>query len=106
MVLAAVWHFIGKFHVVVNCVVDLYSLSVWKYIITSLMTYSLDAVGVVHRKLRVILGLNSFINDTIDDTQGVEVELNAVLGAAGNLKVLFIEMIEELPRVRQFQRME
>lgn len=63
------------------------------------MTYSLDAVGVVHRKLRVILGLNSFINDTIDDTQGVEVELNAVLGAVGNLKVLFIEVIEELASV-------
>ena len=63
------------------------------------MTYSLDAVGVVHRKFRVILGLNSFIDDTIDDTQGVEVELDAVLGAAGNLKVLLIEMIEELPEL-------
>jgi hypothetical protein len=64
-----------------------------------LTTYSLDAVGVVHRKFRVILGLNSFIDDTIDDTQGVEVELDAVLGAAGNLKVLLIEMIEELPEL-------
>jgi hypothetical protein len=36
----------------------------------------------------------------IDDTQGVEVELDAVLGAAGNLKVLFIEMIEELPSLK------
>lgn len=97
LVLATVWHFIGKFHVVVNCLVDLYSLSVWNYIIISLMTYSLDAVGVVHRKFRVVLGLDSFIDDTIDDTQGVEVELDAVLGTVGNLKVLFIEMIEELP---------
>ena len=42
-------------------------------------------------------GLNSFIDDAIDNTQGVKVELNAMLGAVGNLKVLFIEVIEELP---------
>lgn len=26
LVLAAVWHFVGKFHVVVNCLIDLYIL--------------------------------------------------------------------------------
>lgn len=28
LILAAVWHFVGEFHVVVNCLVDLYSLLV------------------------------------------------------------------------------
>lgn len=69
-----------------------------------LKTYSLDAIAVVHGKFRVVLGLNSFIDDTIDDPQGVEVELNAILGAVRNLKVLFIEVIEELASVRKFQR--
>lgn len=65
----------------------------------TLKTYSLDPIGVVHGKFRVVPGLNSFIDDTIDDSQGVEVELNAILGAVGNLKVLFIEVIEELASV-------
>lgn len=66
---------------------------------TPLKTYSLDAIAVVHGKFRVVLGLNPFIDDTIDDSQGVEVELNAILGAVGNLEVLFIEVIEELASV-------
>lgn len=70
-----------------------------------LKTYSLNAIAVVHGKFRVVLGLNSFVDDTIDDTQSVEVELNAILGAVGNLKVLLIEVIEELP-VLELSRME
>jgi hypothetical protein len=103
LVLAAVWHLIGKFHVVVNCLVDLYVLLGWNYIIGRLKTHSLDAIAVVHGKFRVVLGLNSFIDDAINDTKGVKVELNALMGAVSNLEVLFVEMIEEL-WVLEFER--
>jgi hypothetical protein len=61
-----------------------------------LKTYSLDAVGVIHGKLRVVLGLNTFVDDPVDDTQGVEVKFDAFLGAIGNFQVLFVEVVEEL----------
>lgn len=98
MVLTAIGHFIRKFHVVIDRVIDLHfafserlstpELETW--------TYSLNAIGIIHRKFRIVLGLNSFINNAINDTQSVEVKLDAFLGAICNLKILFVEVVKEL----------
>jgi hypothetical protein len=44
---------------------------------------------------RVIGGLNSFVNDTVDDRQSVEVESHAWNGAVSDQLVVLIELIEE-----------
>ena len=64
LVEATVAHEAGEFHVVVNCLVD-----------------SLNAVGIVDSKFRVVWGLNGFVNDTVDYTKGVEVEFDSLAGA-------------------------
>lgn len=43
--------------------------------------------------------LNSLINDSVYDPKGVEIKLNAVYSAIGNLLVLFIKVVEELSRL-------
>jgi len=73
------------------------------YIIGRLKTHGLDAIAVVHGKFRVVLGLNSLIDDAINDTQSVKVELNALMGAVSDLEVLFVEVIEELSML-EFER--
>lgn len=59
-------------------------------------THGLDAVGVVHGELGVVRSLNALVYDAVDYTQGVEVKLNALLSAVGNLLVLTVEVVEEL----------
>lgn len=59
-------------------------------------THSLNTIGVIDCELGVVRSLDSFIDDTIDDTQGVEVQLNTLLSAIGNLLVLSVEVVEEL----------
>lgn len=58
--------------------------------------YRFDAVGVVSCKLGVVGGLDAFIDDSVYDTKGVELELDTVESAVGDLLVLFIEVVEEL----------
>lgn len=45
--------------------------------------------------------LNGFVDDSIDDTQGVEFKLNTVHRAIRDFLILFIEMIEELHKLVQ-----
>ena len=59
-------------------------------------THGLDAVGVVHSELGVVRSLNTLVDDAVDYTQGVEVKLNTLLSAVGNLLVLTVEVVEEL----------
>ena len=59
-------------------------------------THGLDAIGVVDCKLGVVGSLDSFVDDAVDDAQGVEVKLDALLGSIGNLLVLSVEVVEEL----------
>jgi hypothetical protein len=59
-------------------------------------SYSLDAVGVVHGKFRVVAGLDSFVDDSVYNAEGVEVKLDAFVSAVGDLLVLFVEVVEEL----------
>lgn len=61
--------------------------------------YRFDAVGVVSCKLGVVRGLDGFIDDSVYDTKGVELELDAVESAVGDLLVLFIEVVEELEQL-------
>lgn len=59
-------------------------------------THGLDAIRVVHSKLGVVRSLNALVDDAVDYTQSVEVKLNALLSAVGNLLVLTVEVVEEL----------
>jgi hypothetical protein len=59
-------------------------------------TYSLDAVGIVDRKLGVVWSLDAFVDDTVNYTKSVELQLNAMVGAIGDLQVLRVEVIKEL----------
>ena len=54
-------------------------------------------------ELGVMGSLNRLIDDTVDDTQGVEVQLHTVDSAVRNLLVFFVEMVEELPMLDQFE---
>lgn len=54
-------------------------------------------------ELGVMGSLNRLIDDTVDDTQGVEVQLHTVNSAVRNLLVFFVEMVEELPMLDQFE---
>jgi hypothetical protein len=40
--------------------------------------------------------LNAFIDNAVDYTEGVEVQLDALVGAIGDLQVLGVEVVEEL----------
>ena len=62
---------------------------------TSIDRMILSQAHDVIRLTRVIGGLNSFINDTIDDGQGVEVESHSWNGAVSDQLVVLIELIEE-----------
>lgn len=48
--------------------------------------------------------LDGLIDDSIHNTKGVEIELNAVHSAIGNLFVLFIEEVEELHKLDQIEQ--
>jgi hypothetical protein len=58
--------------------------------------YCFNTIGVVNGKFGVVRSLDGFIDDTIDDSEGVELKLNTLDGAIGNLLVLFVEVVEEL----------
>lgn len=47
-------------------------------------TYSFDAVNVVTGEFWVVRGLDRFINQTIDDSESVEFELNALHSTIGD----------------------
>lgn len=96
-ILATIGHGVGELHVVVDSLVHLrYLVGMISVTVCRSRTYRFDAIGVVSGELRIVRGLDSFIDDSIDDSEGVEIELNAIHGAVGNLLVLFIEVIEEL----------
>lgn len=59
-------------------------------------TYGFDAVAVVHCELGVVRSLDAFVDDAVDYTQSVEVELDTLLGAVGDLLVFTVEVVEEL----------
>lgn len=59
-------------------------------------TYCLNAIGVVNGELGVVRCLDGFIDDSIDDSKGVELKLDSFDGSIGDLLVLFVEMVEEL----------
>jgi hypothetical protein len=59
-------------------------------------THSLDAVGVVHGEFGVVTGLDSFVDDSVYNAEGVEFKLDAFVSAVGDLLVLFVEVVEEL----------
>lgn len=40
--------------------------------------------------------LDAFVDDTVDYTQSVEVKLDTLLGAVGDLLVFAVEVVEEL----------
>ena len=64
MVETAVLHVAGECHVVVDCVVD-----------------GFDAVGVVLGEYGVVRGLDVFVYNAVDNAEGIEVEVFALLGA-------------------------
>jgi len=66
------------------------------YTYLSRVTYSLDAIGVVHRKLGVVGSLDAFVDDAVDYTEGGEVQLDAFVGTIGDFQVLCVEVVEEL----------
>jgi hypothetical protein len=75
---ASAAHVQCKFHVVVDGVVD-----------------GFDTVCVVDGELGVVGSLDSLIDDTISDTESVEVELDTGNGSVGNELVLVVEVVEE-----------
>ena len=74
----ATGHVQGKLHVVVDSIVD-----------------GLDAVRVVDSKLGVVRCLNVLVDDTVSNTQSVEVELDTRNGSVGDELVLVVEVVEE-----------
>lgn len=69
---------VGEFHEVVDGVVD-----------------GFDAVGVVDGEFGVVGGLDSFVDDAVDDAEAVEGERGAVRGAIGDGLILVIEVVVE-----------
>jgi hypothetical protein len=59
-------------------------------------SHSLDAVGVVDGELGVVRRLDGLVDDAVDDAQRVEVEVDALVRALGDLLVLLVEVVEEL----------
>lgn len=51
------------------------------------------------REFGVMRCLNSLVDDTIDDTQRIKVEVDALALALGNLLVLLVEVVVELSRL-------
>jgi hypothetical protein len=43
-----------------------------------------------------VTGLDSFVDDTVYNAEGVEFKLDAFVSAVGDLLVLFVEVVEEL----------
>jgi hypothetical protein len=78
LVLTAIWHLVCKFHVAVHGIID-----------------GLDTIGVVHCKLRVVFCLNGLVDDTVNDTEGVKVEVNSFHCTIGDFLILLMEVIEE-----------
>lgn len=66
-------------------------------------TYCFDTIGVVNGKFGIVRGLDGFIDDSIDDTKGVELKLNSLNGSVGNLLILLIKVVEELRMLGQVQ---
>lgn len=59
-------------------------------------TYTLDSVGVLHGKFRIVRSLDCFIDDAVDDTQGLKVKSDTILFTRFDLLVLLVEVVEEL----------
>lgn len=54
-------------------------------------------------ELGVMGSLNRLIDDTVDDTQGVEVQLHTIHGTIRDLLIFFVEMVEELHTLDQLE---
>jgi hypothetical protein len=50
----------------------------------------------VDGELGVERRLDGLVDDAVDDAQRVEVEVDALVGALGDLLVLLVEVVEEL----------
>lgn len=58
--------------------------------------YTLDPVGVLDGKFRVVRSLDCFVDDTVDDTQRLKVKSDTFLLTRFDLLVLLVEVVEEL----------
>ena len=56
---------------------------------------SLDSVGVVDSKLRVVRSLNLLVDDTVDYAKSVHLNLNTSARAILDLLVLLVEVVVE-----------
>jgi hypothetical protein len=65
-------------------------------------SYRLDAVRVVAGKLRVERRLDGLVDNSVYNSEGVEVKLNTLGGAIGNLAVLLNEVVVELVLLEVF----
>ncbi len=65
-------------------------------------SYRFDAVGVVAGKLRVERRLDGLVDNSVYNSEGVEVQRNTLGGAIGNLVVLLHEVIVELVLLEVF----
>lgn len=65
-------------------------------------SYRLNAVRVVAGKLRVERCLDGLVDNSVYNSEGVEVKLNTLGGAIGNLAVLLHEVIVELALLEVF----
>lgn len=72
------WCVVGELHEVVDGLVD-----------------GLDAISVVPGKFRVVWNLNQFVNNTVDDSQGIHLKGDAFFLPAGDERVLFIKVVIE-----------
>lgn len=59
-------------------------------------TYSFDTVGILGGEFRIVRGLDGFVDDAVDDTQGLEVEGDTIYFTRFDFLVLFAEVVEEL----------
>jgi hypothetical protein len=59
------------------------------------VVHSLDAVGVVDRKLRIIRRLNLFVDDTVDYTESVHLQLHSFDSPVLDALVLLVEVVVE-----------
>jgi hypothetical protein len=76
LVVATFGHVVGLLHESVDGIVD-----------------SLDSVGVVDRKFRVVRSLNLLIDDTVDYAESVHLKLDTFDGAVLDTLVLLVEVV-------------
>lgn len=54
-----------------------------------------NPIGVIHGELRILRCLNCFVNNAVPDAERIEVERIAFHGPVLDLRILFIEVVEE-----------